>query len=156
MRNLLVRCVSSVNCMYTLHAIPNSLLTVTAEFRVCVLPLFFLLDQAQMHSKVKTSCIRWWLLSVLSGTGPTDRSRNWETLRQTSLLNLREYRPGYFHRGYCSLIWYVVVSCCRYSHSCSNYLNVPCLFSHIWHYLLVFLPVIIMAIAYKRCTKIHH
>ena len=58
-RKLLVRCVNSVNCMFTLHAIPNSLLTVIAEFRVCVLPLLFLLDQAQMHSKVKTSFIRW-------------------------------------------------------------------------------------------------
>ena len=80
-----------------------------------------------------------FLLSVLSGTGPTDRSRNWKTLLQTSLLNLREYRPRYFHRGCCFLISCCCHCCCRYS--CSIYSNLPCLFGHIWHCLLVILTV---------------
>ena len=76
---------------------------------------------------------------MLSGTGPTDRSRNWKTLLQTSLLNLREYRPRYFHRGCCFLISCCCHCCCRYS--CSIYSNLPCLFGHIWHCLLVILTV---------------
>ena len=136
MRKLLVRCVSSVNCICTLHAIPNSLLTVT-EFRLCVLPPFFLLDQAQMHSKVKTSCIRWCRQRInniilddknvriffcsqccleqghqfisFCPTAEVQKLKDSKTQRLKDSLNLREYHPGYFHQGCCSLIWYVVV-----------------------------------------------
>lgn len=136
------------------------LLTVT-EFRLCVLPPFFLLDQAQMHSKVKTSCIRWCRQRINNiilddknvriffcsqccleqghqfiSFCPTAEVQKLKDSAVNFRIKLKRVPPGLFSPR---LLFLDLICCCRYS--CSIYSNLPCLLSHIWHYLFVFLTI---------------